>query len=588
MINPATALSFSMFENPGVYALLLGSGVSRAAQIPTGWEIVLDLVRRIGRLEGAPDQVDWAAWHLERFGEPPNYSKLLDTLAQTGAERRSILHQFIEPTAADSEAGRRTPTRAHQAIARIVRDGYVRIIVTTNFDRLLENALREVGVEPVVIKSDDDLKGAAPLIHTRCLVLKVHGDYMDTRLRNTEGELGAYSKTLDRFLDRIFDEHGLVVCGWSGDWDTALRGAIVRAPSRRYPLFWASRRAPESGTPAADLLAARDGRWLQVDDADSFYDRLAADLETQATLMRPNPLSLELLVATAKRYLGRAHHRIELADLLRDEFERARGLVREAAFEAGGSLDYAEFGRRIARYDAIYEGLVRILFAMGRWGDGAETSLATDIVRTLARRSRRSGMTLLLELPTYPAVLAFYGYGLGLLQGGRWPDLYRWLRLSIRNGRREDAEAAVENLFLWDWGGNGEDYFKSLPGLERHKTAMSDHLHRSLEGWLSREFLAERSFDITFDVFELTATLAFLDAKGAADKIKVSTARQHPERAPVGRLAWQDSDRKAEVIDALTSREVRASVLAAGFADGDEENLTLLVANVWRIFPIVN
>ena len=27
-----------MVENPGVYALLLGSGISRSAEIPTGWE----------------------------------------------------------------------------------------------------------------------------------------------------------------------------------------------------------------------------------------------------------------------------------------------------------------------------------------------------------------------------------------------------------------------------------------------------------------------------------------------------------------------------------------------------------------------
>jgi hypothetical protein len=41
MIDPSTALAFSLFENKGVYALLLGSGLSRAAQIPTGWEITL-------------------------------------------------------------------------------------------------------------------------------------------------------------------------------------------------------------------------------------------------------------------------------------------------------------------------------------------------------------------------------------------------------------------------------------------------------------------------------------------------------------------------------------------------------------------
>jgi hypothetical protein len=78
MIDALTSLAFSLYENKGVYALLLGSGVSRAAQIPTGWEITLDLVRRVAALQGIPEQPDWAAWHKENFGKEPSYSELLD------------------------------------------------------------------------------------------------------------------------------------------------------------------------------------------------------------------------------------------------------------------------------------------------------------------------------------------------------------------------------------------------------------------------------------------------------------------------------------------------------------------------------
>lgn len=64
-------LAFSMVENPGVYALLLGSGVSRAASIPTGWEITLDLTRLATASEGVTDRSDWQAWHIKRFGVEP-------------------------------------------------------------------------------------------------------------------------------------------------------------------------------------------------------------------------------------------------------------------------------------------------------------------------------------------------------------------------------------------------------------------------------------------------------------------------------------------------------------------------------------
>jgi hypothetical protein len=50
--DPLTQLAFSVFENKGVYAVLVGSGLSRAAEIPTGWEITQSrLTSREGRAQ---------------------------------------------------------------------------------------------------------------------------------------------------------------------------------------------------------------------------------------------------------------------------------------------------------------------------------------------------------------------------------------------------------------------------------------------------------------------------------------------------------------------------------------------------------
>ena len=51
MIDPLVTLSFTIHTNPGLYALLLGSGISRPASIPTGWEIVLDLIEKLAVIE---------------------------------------------------------------------------------------------------------------------------------------------------------------------------------------------------------------------------------------------------------------------------------------------------------------------------------------------------------------------------------------------------------------------------------------------------------------------------------------------------------------------------------------------------------
>src|SRR4051812_17947920 len=50
MVDPLVSLAFAMHSAKGVYAVLLGSGVSRSARIPTGWEVVLDLIGKVAAL----------------------------------------------------------------------------------------------------------------------------------------------------------------------------------------------------------------------------------------------------------------------------------------------------------------------------------------------------------------------------------------------------------------------------------------------------------------------------------------------------------------------------------------------------------
>ena len=61
------------------------------------------------------------------------------------------------------------------------------------------------------------MQGALPLVHTPCYVIKFHGDYLDTRIRNTPSELQTYPPEFENLLAQIFDEFGLIVCGWSAE-----------------------------------------------------------------------------------------------------------------------------------------------------------------------------------------------------------------------------------------------------------------------------------------------------------------------------------------------------------------------------------
>lgn len=580
ILDPMTALAFSMFENKGVYALLLGSGLSRAAQIPTGWEITLDLTRRVGVLEGVEAQSDWAAWHQERFGEAPSYSKLLDALSKTPAERRSILHGYIEPTEADLESGSRQPTKAHRAIAAVVREGYVRTIVTTNFDRLLENALREVGVEPTVIKSEDDLAGAIPLAHARCFILKVHGDYLDTRLRNTDAELEQYGKAQNRLLDRIFDEHGLIICGWSGDWDTALRAALSRAPNRRYPTYWASRGSPSEA--AQDLVRHRSANLVAIADADSFFTGLQERLDTLQATSRPHPHSVDLVVGSAKRYLARSEHRILLADLIVAETNHGREAVAEKGLGAQGQWSEREFRERLGTYEASFEALCRVALVMGRWGAGDDLGLARDTIQTLMRVPQQSGLVVWIKLMTYPAALFFTAYALGAAKAGRYSVLRQWLTTPLASERRREEEPACSLLFGEMWEGGDRNLWNLLDPSVNRWTPFNDYLLTRLQNWFADAFFDAGDVEISFEWLELLVAVEMTVRGANKDRLELILEGRGGDRnfiwSPLGRLSWH-SENQERLLNRMVRDPTATALLEAGFAGGDREMLDLLDRN---------
>jgi hypothetical protein len=580
MIDPLTALAFSIYENKGVYCLLLGSGVSRPSEIPTGWEITLDLVRRVAALGGVTDEPNWAAWYKATFGSEPKYSELLDQLASTPDERRSVLHSYIEPNADDIAAGRKTPTRAHQAIARMVVGGHVRVIITTNFDRLIENALRENGVEPTVIASDDALKGAVPPIHSRCYVVKIHGDYLDTRIRNTDSELGTYTPELDTLLDRIIDEHGLIVCGWSGDWDPALRAAITRAPNRRYPMFWAAR--GQLSNVADTLVNHRAGRVITIEGADAFFERLESLVSAQADAQRPNPRSVELMVASAKKFLARPEFRIQLDALIGGELRRIdQGVVTSVTHPGGAWLnDY--FISAVARYEAQTEVLARIFGVMGRYGTGGEFRDVLDAIVKLGFRDPVGGFNFLTNIRTYPAVLLFYAYGIGLLKAQRFADLFKLFSTPINTGR-DQTQTIASYLLLTRWEGTENDPWKLLSGLDKRSTALSDHLHELFEGWTIDYLFTKSEYTTLFEHFELLGTLAYITLSN--NKATLQAAIQSPNRdfvfAPIGRAAWDG--RTSRTILESWKGDLQPLLLKAGFAHGDQDYLPLAIESIGRL-----
>ncbi|MDZ3837409.1 MAG: SIR2 family protein [Rhodospirillales bacterium] len=573
-----TQLAFSVHENKGVYALLLGSGLSRAANIPTGWEITLDLIRRVALAQGVGEQPDWAEWYCQETRQEPEYSALVEDAARSPAERRAILNGYIEPTEEDLEEGRKVPTAAHCAIAELVSRGYIRVIVTTNFDRLLENALRERGVEPTVVASVDALQGAEPLVHSPCYVFKLHGDYKDARILNTDAELSGYPPEYDALLDRILDEYGLIVCGWSGEWDDALRAAILRAPNRRYSTYWTTLGDPGDG--AGTLINHRRAAVIRIESADAFFKSLQQRVETLEQTRRQNPLSVELLVATTKRFLAKPEYRIQLEDLFAEETSRLINHLKGAELGRPQKRDGPEFKTDVERYEAAAEALACMCGALGRWGAETTRIIVVDVIRMILVRSRtvNDGFTYYSRVRSYPAVLVYVAYGLGLLRAGRWAELYRHF-VFVVDERDGERERAVDLLFLSAWEGYNKQSWGQLYAPEPTRTPMNDHVHALFREWSGRFAGMEPDFTLLFERFEILGALAYLESSG---KTTVEASMRDPQRGgmymPVGKIGW-DSGNAKKIVDQLQAEPMITDLINAGFARGDREFLEVMIEN---------
>lgn len=366
MIDATLPLAFTVHANKGATALLLGSGVSRAAGIPTGWEITLDLVRKLAIAQEGAEPSDPEAWYRTKFNEEPGYDRVLALLAPSAPQRHALVRGYFEPTEDERDQGLKAPTKAHRAIAELVAKGYVRVIITTNFDRLMETALSDAGVPPSVISNADGLKGATPLPHVRCVLLKVHGDYHDNRILNSPDELATYDPAMARYVARIAEDFGLVVAGWSGEYDEALRAALADGRTNAaYPLYWSSR--GPLGTKAAQFLHQAKGTEIQVRGADEFFQELMDKVQAMEDMAGSKTMTTAVAVASAKRFLASDAGRIRFHDLVNSETKAAVAALRKSQYvNPNVQMSKDEF-RAATRSFEVKTNTLLHLFALGAY-----------------------------------------------------------------------------------------------------------------------------------------------------------------------------------------------------------------------------
>ena len=349
--------------------------------------------------------------------------------------------------------------------------------------------------------------------------------------------------------NRILDEYGLIVCGWSGEWDTALRAAVERCPNRRYTTFWATRGEP--ATAAKKIIELRKGELIGIEGADSFFQGLAEKVAALAEFDKPHPLSTKLAVAAAKKYLADDASRIRLHDLVMGAVEKLYAEVFGSNYPIGAPKpELSEIARRMGCFEGLSETAMELMAVGCYWGSKKQEQLGIAALERLANPLRHLGFSYEVwdDLRLYPALLLLYVGGIAAIATAKY-DLFASLltKVTVR-GLNEDRLAVFE---LETWQVMNEGIAKQLPGLERHKTPLSDRLFALLREPL-RDYLPDDvQYERAFDRFEYLRALVQAD---------LNEKRGNATYGQVGRFSWK-MERSSGV---NTVREIQAEFEKAG------------------------
>jgi tetratricopeptide (TPR) repeat protein len=258
------------------FAIFLGAGASKDSHIKLAWEMMEDFKKIILADEGLTfdtdkEKDDWFEAQ-EWFKQSDNkYSCLFCRAYKTDIDRRN----YIQDVIAEGEA-----SLGYIILSNFIAEGYVETIITTNFDDLVYQACTSyTAVRPVVYSLGGFASEMSSMID-RPKVIKIHGDFLFSRLKNTEDQLREQDPNMSDQVEEILRKYeGLIVIGYRGSDDSVMR--LLQKLPDGHSLYWCEVSRLIDGKPTIELnqnvielLKAKNGKLVEI----TSFDRLMKEL----------------------------------------------------------------------------------------------------------------------------------------------------------------------------------------------------------------------------------------------------------------------------------------------------------------------
>jgi Tfp pilus assembly protein PilF len=192
---------------------------------------------------------DWSPENASSF-----YGAILEKLFLSAEERQREIERLCDG---------RFPSFGYATLATLVafEGGRFNVVLTTNFDDLMADALYLfTQARPLVIQHESLANYIRPT-RTRPLIVKLHGDHRLSP-QNTGAETEALKELIEKQVRTLLNDRGLVFMGYGGN-DEGIAKMLEALPAEALPLgvFWTGRREPFGRL--RFWLESRDAIWIE-------------------------------------------------------------------------------------------------------------------------------------------------------------------------------------------------------------------------------------------------------------------------------------------------------------------------------------
>jgi Flp pilus assembly protein TadD len=249
------------------FALFLGAGASIESGIPGTESMVQHFQERLSerwRAEGAKgDFDDWLKSRPGWESKAGDYSNLFEAYEPT---------QFGRARHIEALVAKGTPNFGYLCLSQLLDQGYLDTVITTNFDDLAyEASALWSSVRPRVY-AYGVTGGPIRRQSGRPSIIKLHGDFLYSRLKNTSAELAQQDPNMKTQVGRLLDDYELMVIGYNGNDASVMR--ILEAIPDAAGVYWCVYKDQLPSRRTQRLLKRQNWALVRTNGFESIMDEL--------------------------------------------------------------------------------------------------------------------------------------------------------------------------------------------------------------------------------------------------------------------------------------------------------------------------